>query len=178
MNDSTLIKDFEDIEQCAKAGRKPRDKGPYRIKIGDKDLNFKPFIIEDPVPTGRQILDLAKLRPAEGYILFQILKDGLLEEIRLEETTDLRERGVEKFLAFRNDRSFRFILDGRQFEWGAELISGLTLKKLAEVDPAKYGVWLKVHGAEDKIIGNDELVNLSEPGVERFFTGDTQTTEG
>ncbi len=175
---STVHPEAEDLEACAKEGRKPQATGPYRILIGNDRLEFVPYRIDDPIVTGRQLLDLAKCRPADEHILFQLLHNGLLEEIRLEETTDLRERGIEKFLVFRSDRSFRFLLDGRQFEWGGAFITGLTLKKLAEVDPATYGVWLVVRGSEDKKIGNNELVDLSEPGVEKFFTGVDQTTEG
>ena len=58
------------------------------------------------------------------------------------------------------------------------MISGMTLKKLAGVDPATYGVWLEVRGAEDRPIGDTEMVDLSAAGVERFFTGIKQTTEG
>jgi hypothetical protein len=175
---STVHPEAEDLETCAKEGRKPQAAGPYRILIGNELLDFAPYLIDDPIVTGRQLLDLAKCRPADEHIIFQLLHDGLLEEIRLEETTDLRERGIEKFLAFRSDRSFRFLLDGRQFEWGGVHITGLTLKKLAEVDPATHGVWLVVRGGDDKKIGNDELVDLSQPGVEKFFTGVDQTTEG
>ena len=110
--------------------------------------------------------------------MFQMLKNGLLEELRLDETTDLRAHGVERFLVFQNDRSFRFELDGRVFEWGGTQISGFTLKKLANVDPATYGVWLEVRGAEDRPIADAEFVDLSAAGIERFFTGIVQTTEG
>lgn len=175
---STAYPEAEDLETCAKEGRKPQATGPYRILIGNDRLEFAPYLINDPIVTGRQLLDLAKCRPADEHIIFQLLHDGLLEEIRLEETTDLREQGIEKFLAFRSDRSFRFLLDGRQFEWGGTFITGLALKKLAEVDPTTHGVWLEVRGNEDKKIGNGELIDLSEPGVERFFTGVDQTTEG
>jgi len=175
---STVQQEAEDLETCAKEGRKPQATGPYRILIGNDRLEFAHYQINDPIVTGRQLLDVAKCRPADEHIIFQLLHDGLLEEIRLEETTDLRERRIEKFLAFRSDRSFRFLLDGRQFEWGCTHITGLTLKKLAEVDPATHGVWLMVRGSEDRKIGNDELVDLSEPGVEKFFTGVDKTTEG
>ena len=69
-------------------------------------------------------------------------------------------------------------LDGRVLEWGAPVISGLALKKLAGVDPATYGVWLEVRGSDDLPIDDSELVNLASEGLERFFTGKTQTTEG
>lgn len=150
----------------------------YRVRIGNDQLEYRPAVIEDPVPTGRQILNIARARPVEDHLVFQMLKNGLLEELRLDETTDLRKRGVESFLIFRNDRSFRFELDGRRFEWGAVFISGLTLKTLAEVDPATHGVWLEVRGADDRPIDDTDLIDLSENGVERFFTGIVQTTEG
>ena len=177
-NFSTANPEPEDLETCAKEGRKPQATGPYRILVGNDRLEFEPLQIDDPVVIGRQILDLARCRPADEHILFQLLHDGLLEEIRLEETTDLRERRIEKFIIFRSDRSFRFLLDGRQIEWGGAFITGLTLKQLAEVDPTTHGVWLVVRGCDDKKIDNNELVDLSKPGVEKFFTGVDQTTEG
>lgn len=169
---------IEDIQEAVGSGRSVRPHGPYRIQIGNERLEFQPAIIEDPVPTGLQILDLAGARPADEHLVFQLLKNGLLEELRPDETTDLRTKGAERFLVFRNDRSFRFELDGRIFEWGGTLISGLTLKKLAGVDPATYGVWLEVRGADDRPIADTELVDLSAAGIERFFTGIVQTTEG
>ena len=161
----------EDVEKIQKSNQ-------YRVQIGNEKLEFRPAVIDDPVPTGLQILEAAGALPADEHLVFQVLKNGLLEELRPDETTDLRAKGVEKFLVFRSDRSFRFELDGRTFEWGATLISGITLKKLAGVDPATYGVWLEVRGAEDRPIGDAEMVDLSAVGVERFFTGIVQTTEG
>ncbi len=173
-----LDENIEDIEEAVRTGRAVRPHGPYRIAIGNDRLEYRAATIEDPVPTGRQILDAAGVRPANEHLVFQVLANGLLKELRPDETTDLRQKGVEKFLVFRNDRSFRFELDGRIFEWGGTFISGLTLKKLAEVDAATYGVWLELRGADDRQIGDTELVDLSAAGVERFFTGIVQTTEG
>lgn len=161
---------IEDIEECARSGRMPREGARYKIMIGDEQFDYQPAILDDPCPTGRQILDSAKLRPAEEFILLQMLFDGMLEELRHDETTDLRAKGVERFLYFRNDRSFRLQLDGRIFEWGAALISGATLKKLAEVDAATHSVYLEAKKVGDKLIDDNELVDLSNAGVERFYT--------
>lgn len=178
MIDTVLKDDIEDIQESVRTGRAIRPHGPYRVQIGNEKLEFRSAVVDDPVPTGLQILEAAGARPATECLVFQMLKNGLLEELRPDETTDLRAKGVEKFLVFRSDRSFRFELDGRTFEWGATLISGITLKKLAGVDPATYGVWLEVRGAEDRPISDTEMVDLSAVGVERFFTGIVQTTEG
>lgn len=170
--------DYEDILETAQSGRAIRPYGPYRIQIGNDRLEYQPVLIDSPNPTGLRILEAMKVHPVDEYILFQVLCTGMLEELRLDEATDLRSKGVEKFLVFKNDRLFRFELDGRIYEWGATYITGLTLKKLAGVDPTTYGVWLEVRGSDDRPIGNNELVDLSTSGVERFFTGIVQTTEG
>lgn len=173
-----IEENIEDVQDAVRCGRAVRDHGPYRIAIGNDKLVYQRAIVADPVPTGLQILELASARPAEEHILFQLLANGLLEELRPDETTDLRKAGVEKFLIFKSDRSFRLELDGRIFEWGGTFISGLTLKKLAQVNPTEYGVWLEVRGAEDRPIKDGDLVDLSAQGVERFFTGIVKTTEG
>ncbi len=165
--------DVVDVEECAIAGVIVPEGSKYRVRINDKKYKFS-----DPVVTGQQILDKARLRPADEHIVFQVLNDGMLEEIRPDETVDLHRPGLERFITFKSDRSFRFVLDGRKFEWGAPEITGLTLKRLAEVDPETYDVWLEVRGEEDRKIDDKETVRLDAPGVEKFFTGKKTTTEG
>jgi hypothetical protein len=93
----------------------------YQIQIDEK-----PYIVNDPMITGLQLLDLVGKRPADEYLMFQVLQGGQLEEIRLDETTDLHKPGLERFITFESDRSFRLVIDGRRFEWGRPLIDGLT----------------------------------------------------
>ena len=169
--------ELEDIAACIKDGRTPRPHGPYLIAIGDEKLDFQGVQLEDPVPTGRQILMAADARPVDEHIVFQVLRDGGLEELRLEETTDLREGMVERFLVFKSTESFRIEIDNRRLEWGAYAISGRVLKRLAGV-PESYGVWLEMRGEEDLPIHDNQLVPLDGKGLERFFTGPDQTTEG
>jgi Multiubiquitin len=154
------------------------DNSAFHISVGDAELNFRPVRIDDPVPTGRQILEAAGVRIPEEHLVFQILRDGELEELRQDETTDLRGGRAERFLIFPGAESFRIELDGQTLEWGACAISGRVLKMIAKVDPKTYGVWLEVRGAEDRPIGDTELVRLDGKGLERFFTGISQTTEG
>ncbi|MGI0485503.1 multiubiquitin domain-containing protein [Pantanalinema rosaneae CENA516] len=145
----------------------------YRVQV-----DGQAHTVNDPMITGAQLLDVVVKRPPDEFLVFQVLRSGQMEEIRPDETVDLREPGIEKFITFKSDRSFRFVIDGRRFEWGAPLITGLKLKQLAGVDPQTYGVWLEVRGGEDRPVENTETVDLTAPGVERFFTGKKTTTEG
>ncbi|WP_421793659.1 multiubiquitin domain-containing protein [Hydrocarboniphaga effusa] len=168
--------EIEDVLAAHQAHRAIRQHGPYRVKVGDAELNYQDVVIPDPVPTGQQILDAAKLRPTLQYSLYQVLTNGLLEELRPDETTDLRANGVERFLAFRSDRSFRFQLDGRVFDWGFTFISGRTLKKLAGVDIQATDVWLEVRNDADRLIDDKEFFDLSAPEVEKFYTAQRKLT--
>jgi hypothetical protein len=160
---------IEDIEACAREGRAPRAAGPYRVLVGDALLNFRAVTLDESVCSGRSFLGLAALQPAEEYALFAVMVDGLLEEIRLEETVDLRA-GVERFLAFKSDRIFRFMLDGREYHWGGDFISGATLMRLAKLDEQSHGLWLKGADGSERAVGLKQLVDLGQPGVETFAT--------
>jgi hypothetical protein len=140
----------------------------FKVQIDDKNYRF-----DDPLVTGSQLLTAAGLHPLDEHLIFQHLKSGQLEEIRLEESVDLSHPGLEKFRTFRSGESYRFTVNGRRFEWGAPEITGRMLKEFAEADPVLFDVWLDVRGqGEDRIIADYEVVQLDEPGVERFYTAE------
>jgi hypothetical protein len=145
----------------------------YGFRIDDRA-----YTTPDPIIIGQQLLDMAGKRPSDQFLVYQLLQSGQMEGLRPDETVDLRQSGVEKFLTFESDRTFFFTLDGRKLEWPAALISGRKLKDWAGVDPSTYEVWQEVRGADDRAIGDQELVSLEPKGTERFFTGKKTTTEG
>lgn len=94
------------------------------LHIADQDLNFTGVVIDDPMPTGRQIIEAVGNRKAEEHLVFQVLRKGELEELNLEETTDLlRAAMVERFLIFNSAASYRFDIDGERLEWGHSSLS-------------------------------------------------------
>lgn len=75
-------------------------------------------------------------------------------------------------------KTYKIMIDQKPYNWSDQFITGIEIKRLAGVDMC-YGVWIKVQGpSEDLRIGDQEHVDLSEPGREHFFTAPTQTTEG
>ena len=163
---------IEDLEICAKECRVPGQAEAYRIRIDDKH-----FVVHDSVITGRQLLNTAGLKPLEEHLIYLITWAGILEDIGLEETVDLRKKEIERFLTFKSDRSFRFELDSQRQDWGASLISEPTLKQLAGA-PDDYRVWQEMRGGEDILLEAGAIVDLSQQGVERFYTGSDDTTAG
>ncbi len=164
---------YIDLEQCALEGGHQPSATRFRVRIDDER-----YRIDDPKPTGRQLIALTDQKPVDAYLIFLVLRGGGFEEIRLDEIVDLTRPGAERFLTFESSASYRFEIDGQRIEWGAKLITGLKLKQIAGVDPATYALWREVRGGDDLPVSNDQLIDLSEEGLERFFTVIEQTTAG
>ena len=141
----------------------------FRIRFAEGDLNFKPLEISDPVPLGRQLLQAAGVKAEARYSLFCILQSGDFENIRLNESIDLREKGADRFVAFCTDRTFKFSLDCAQIEWGKHLLNGEALYQLANLSNDK-AVFLEARGGTDRLIKPDDVIDLRESGIEHFIT--------
>jgi len=168
MNTEELL-DYDDLGDALREGRALRPARGYRFLLAQGDLNFQSRQVSDPVPLGRQLLEAAALDPRDGYSLVAILPSGDFEDVRLNEPFDLRERGAERFIAFLTDRDFKLTLNDDELRWGNPIISGSVLYGLAKPGDGE-GVFLEVPGGEDRLIEPGELIDLTEPGIERFIT--------
>ena len=95
-----VLDDTIDLEEYARRGEQPPLARGYRIKV-----NGESFVVQEPKITGREILTLAGLLPAEDYTLRVKLAGERPRKVELNETVDLRERGVEKFKALPRDQT-------------------------------------------------------------------------
>ncbi len=161
--------DYDDLGVALRENRALRPARAYRFRFAQGDLNFRDLEVADPVPLGRQILAAAGGDPHDGFSLFAILPSGEFEDIRLDEPFDLRAHGAERFVAFETDRDYKLTLDDRQLEWGKPVIGGAALYELSGVGEGE-AVFLEVRGGEDRLIEPEDLVDLNEPGIERFIT--------
>lgn len=89
-----------DIEEYAKAGRKIPHAEHYRIRI-DKDH----YVVDVPEMTGRDLLVLAGKTPPERFALYKKMHGGQAQKIELDEVTDFRAPGVERFMTLPLDQT-------------------------------------------------------------------------
>ncbi len=169
--------DAGDLRSAGQRVGAPHPARTYRILVSDENLTFSAVQVADPLPLGRQVLEAAGARPVEEFSLFALLPNGDFEDVRLDEPFDLRGHGAERFTFFRTDRSFKFTIDNRQLDWGKPLITGMVLRRLANIQPG-YALYLEVRGGQDREIGDIDVVDLSQQGIERFITVIRETTEG
>lgn len=95
-----VLDDIVDLEEYAKLGKRPPLAKGYRIRV-----NGDPFVVHAPEPTGRAILTLAGLLPAEDYTLRIKMAGEKPRKVGLDEKVDLRHPGVEKFKALPRDQT-------------------------------------------------------------------------
>jgi hypothetical protein len=161
--------EYDDLGDALREGRALRPARGYRFLLAQGDLNFQSRQVSDPVPLGRQLLEAGALDPRDGYSLFAIQPSGDFEDVRLNEPFELRKRGAERFVAFMTDRYFKLTLNNDELRWGKPVISGAVLYGLAKPGDGE-AIFLKVAGGEDRLIEPSELIDLTQPGIERFIT--------
>lgn len=98
--EESVLDDVIDLEEYAKKGERPPLAKGYRIRI-----NGDPYVVHSPVVTGREILTLAGLLPAENYTLRIKAAGSKPEKIGLDDPINLRKPGVEKFKALPRDQT-------------------------------------------------------------------------
>ena len=79
----------------------------YKVQI-DKDF----FEAPSSRMTGRELLELADKKPAEGFAIYLKIKGGQPERIDLDQKIDLSQPGVERFVTLPLDQTEGF--DGRR----------------------------------------------------------------
>lgn len=166
---SPEILELDIVADAIREGRPLRAARGYRIQFAQGDVNFRPVIVPEATPRGRQILEAAGLDPKGDFSLFGVLPSGDFEDVRLDEPFDLRGRGAESFIAFLTDRDFKLTLNGAQLAWGKPVISGAALYALGKVG-AHEAVFLVERG-QPRLVEPAMLVDLAAPGIEHFVTG-------
>lgn len=115
-------------------------------------------------PTGADILQASGRPATPEQLVLQILRRGGLESIRLEEHADLSLGN--KFVISAGDRTYRFTVDDKQYEWPHRLISGLLLHELSGARPDQRVAYQQAGALE--VVEPNQLVDLHSAGVEKF----------
>lgn len=105
-----------DSQDCAGSNKPPVT---YRVLI-DKGI----YETQNPTPTGRDLLILAGKIPPDQYALYRKMRGSPPQRIGLNETVDLREPGIERFVTLPLDQTEglghgrrHFVLPQEDLDW-------------------------------------------------------------
>tara|TARA_R110000787_G_scaffold203779_6_gene314318 strand:+ start:1592 stop:2341 length:750 start_codon:yes stop_codon:yes gene_type:complete len=129
-------------------------------------INDDGYETDDPVVSGRQLMQIAAFDPADEHILIQIFKPGS-QSIGLEEKVGLREKGKESFRVFKSDRTFSFTVDERGYEWGKRKISVVDIREIADIG-SDQDLFLERKDEADEQLQDGVDVDLGARGTEHI----------
>ena len=112
-----------------------------------------------------RILNETRLRPAEDYVLIQLLFPGT-RSVGLDEVVDLRQKGSRAFRTFKSDRIFRFTVDDVGYEWGVAKIPEPELRRIAVV--GGNGTLVLARGGKTIELAPGDILELGNTGTERL----------
>lgn len=145
------------------------DRAPLSIEVANTDLNFRDITVSDPILTGRQILSYCDVTPREEHVVLQWLPNGEIEEVRGEETIDVRGSSAARFIVARTDRLFRLVLNERSISWPEGKIQEEKLRKLGQIAEG-LRIFVKREDEADEEIELGKALKLSEIGVEEVYS--------
>lgn len=146
----------------AEARRRPGPDGSFSTTVNGTTVQFS-----DTQPKGERILEKAGFKPAADFVLIQLKRHGT-QSIGLDETVDLTAPGTEAFRAFKSDRIFRFTLNERGFEWGAQKIVEPELRIIGHV--LEDEVIIQDRNDTDIEFKPGDHLDLGEVGTEHLRT--------
>ncbi|WOS66964.1 MULTISPECIES: multiubiquitin domain-containing protein [Sinorhizobium] len=139
-----------------------------QIEVAGTDLEFRAVPLDDQTPSGAQIARAAGFSADDFVYVLQLRANDELEDVRAVESVSLAE-GC-RFIVAQSDRSYRLAMDGNPLDWPSRFITAATLRKLSGVDPNKV-IFLENTNEPDRLLAEDDLVDLDEPAVEKFRSG-------
>ncbi|MDE2600618.1 MAG: multiubiquitin domain-containing protein [Rhodocyclaceae bacterium] len=140
----------------------------HTISVADQTLTYRQVSIDDLTPTGAQLAIAAGFKSVDGVSVLQVLATGDLEDVRPNETVDLR-REAGRFVIVESDRAYRLTIDGQRFDWPCRIVSGGLLRKLGQV-PTDKVIYFERQDQPDRQVDDQDLVDLDAVGVESFVS--------
>ena len=140
----------------------------YMAKISDETLHFGAFHFDDRKVTGAQIAEAMHAHPVSDFVVIQQLPNLELESLRPTELADLTKS--TRFFVIRGDATYNFVVDGLSMTWPQKAIAARSVKLLLGLDGETHDLLLEREDRPDKVIENDEEINLARGGVEKLRT--------
>jgi hypothetical protein len=113
---------------------------------------------------GIQIKDLAGL-PENAGLYLSVNEPWDDEPVANNDQIDLAREGIEYFYI---RQPLKLIVNGQEYEWKHQYISGFELKRLVGRDGLDEAVLLLSKPYEDEVITDTARVDLARPGIEHF----------
>lgn len=163
----------------------PEFNGLRELSFSRAKVTGAALLKEDPdLPTGRLFVDIDTgvdveipsnmtivLQDADSYFVIPASSDADASLIDIEECS-LHDRPPPK------GKKYRIRIDRGKHRVDSTEITGAAILSLVDKTPTEWSLNQKLHGGKRIRIAPEEVVNLAQPGIERFETVPKQAQQG
>jgi len=75
-------------------------------------------------------------------------------------------------------KKFKFKIDNDVYDWDNQFITGAEVRKVGPGIPEKMDLFLKVRGKPGILVEDDDKIDLSENGIEKFYYQESSSEAG
>jgi hypothetical protein len=75
-------------------------------------------------------------------------------------------------------KKYHFKIENIPYVWDSQSITGREVRGLGPGIPDNMDLYVKLPGRPGRLVGNDESIDLGEPGIEKFYSQESSSTAG
>jgi hypothetical protein len=165
------------LEKVAADDLSARHGGEHEIDIFNESFEHRVLQFDRDRITGREIIHKLGYHPVEDFVVLHWHHDGAVEDVGLDEPIDLKGRELSAFFVNKASETFNIVINDVRVTWTQAVVTGETLKHLARVPIDKTDLFLERPDAPEKLIEDEDKVDLGHRGVEHFRTRPARIVE-
>jgi len=73
---------------------------------------------------------------------------------------------------------FKFKIENETYEWGKQFMTGQEVRGVGPGIPDSMDLFLKIKGAPGRLVESNDTIDLSEHGIEKFYTQESRSDAG
>jgi len=81
-------------------------------------------------------------------------------------------------MAKQTHTTYKFKIENESHEWPNQFITGVEVRSVPPGIPDNMDLYVKETGKTGRLVKNDDRIDLSDKGVEKFYSQDTNSGAG
>lgn len=75
-------------------------------------------------------------------------------------------------------KQYHFKIDNTPYKWEHQFITGAEVRSVGPGIPESMDLFIKVKGKPGRLVANDESIDLSDEGIEKFYSQESSSSAG
>ena len=77
-----------------------------------------------------------------------------------------------------DQKKYHFKIDNTTYPWDRQFITGAEVRGVGPGIPESMDLFVKIKGKPGRLVANDDRFDLSDPGIEKFYSQESSSSAG